>query len=159
MQTNLKVGGDEHWRQSIGSGAPPRPVYQQVAVALYILGAGPGNTAERIRIKLNIGYGTVSLYVSRTVNLLASMACQYIQWPSKEVRHQQWVARIDEIFGGCIRYIDGSEISSRDKPKHDHETYFSRKKVYGFNLQVNLFPQIQFRVQCQWLMLKGNLQL
>ena len=100
------------------------------------LGAGPGSTAEQTCIKLNNGHGTVSLYVSRTVNLLAFMASKYIQWPSKEVRDQQWVARIDEIFGNCIRYIDGSEISSRDKPKHDHEAYFSRKKVYGFNLQV-----------------------
>ena len=70
------------------------------------------------------------------------MASNYIQWPSKEVRHQQRVARIDEVFGNCIGYIDGSEIALRDKPKHDHEAYFSKKKVYGFNLQVNLFHQI-----------------
>ena len=73
-QANLKVGGDKYWCQNLGLGGPPWPVYQQVAVALYILGAGPGSTAERARIKLNIGYGTVFLYVSRTVNLLASMA-------------------------------------------------------------------------------------
>ena len=130
LQANLKVGGDKYWCQNLGPGPPPRPVHQQVAVALYILGAGPGSTAERTRIKLNIGHSTVSLYVSRTVNLLASMASKYIQWPSKEVRHQQRVARIDEVFGNCIGYIDGSEIALRDKPKHDHEAYFSRKKVY-----------------------------
>ena len=120
-----------------------------MAVALYILGAGPGSTAERIRIKLNIGYGTVLLYVSRSVNLLASIASKYIQRPSKEARHQQRVARVDGVPGNCIGYIDGSEIALKDKPKHDHEAYFSRKKVYGFNLQVSLFPQVRFRVQCQ----------
>ena len=139
LQTNLKGGGDRYWCQSLGPSAPPRPV-QQVAVALYLQGAGPGSTAERIRIKLNIGHGTISLYVSRTVNLLASMAFQYIQWPSKEVRQQQRAARIDEVFGNYIGYINGSEIALRDKPKHDHEAYLSRKKLYGFNLQVNIFP-------------------
>ena len=74
------------------------------------------------------------------------MASNYIQWPSKEVRHQQRVSRIDVVFGNCIGYLDGSEIALRDKPKYDHEAYFSRKKVYGFNLQVNLSPQIPFRV-------------
>ena len=135
-QANLKVGGDEYWCQNLGPGGPPRPVYQQVAVALYILGAGPGSTAERARIKLNIGYGTVLLYVSRTVNLLASMASEYIQWPSEEVRRQQRIVRTEEVFGDCIGYIDGLEIALKDRPKNDHEAYLSRKKVYGFNLQV-----------------------
>ena len=84
-------------------------VHQQAAVALYIRGAGSGSTAGQIRIKLNIRYGMVSLCVSRTVNLLASMACKYIQWPLKDVRQQQLVARIDEVFGNCIGYIDGSK--------------------------------------------------
>ena len=114
-------------------------MYQQVAVALYILGSGPGSTGERARIKLNIGYGTVSLYLWRTVNLLASMASEYVQWPSEEVRRQQRITRVDNIFGNCIGYLDGSEIALRDKPKNDHEAYFSRKKVYGFNLQVTSY--------------------
>ena len=78
LQTDLKVGGDRYWCQSLGPGPHPRPVHQQVDVALYILGAGPGSTAERTRIKLNIGYGTAPLYVSRTVNLLASLASKHI---------------------------------------------------------------------------------
>ena len=59
---------------NLGPGTPPRRVFQPVAVALYILGAGPGSTAERARIELSIGHDTDSLYVWRTVNLLASMA-------------------------------------------------------------------------------------
>ena len=63
-----------------------------------MLGAGPSSTAERARNKLNIGFGTVLLYVLRTVNLLASMASEYIKWPSEEVRRQQRIARIDEVL-------------------------------------------------------------
>ena len=42
LQANLKVGGDKYWCQSLGPGPPPRPVHQQVAVALYILGVTAG---------------------------------------------------------------------------------------------------------------------
>ena len=54
-----------------------------------MLGSGPGSTAERARIKLNIEHGTVSLYIWCTVNLLASMASEYVQWPSEEVRRPE----------------------------------------------------------------------
>jgi hypothetical protein len=66
-------GGDKYWRQNTSGGTPGRPIYQQVAVALalYILGS-PGITPERARTKLNIGKGTIKLYLWRTVNLLAS---------------------------------------------------------------------------------------
>ena len=77
--------------------------------------------------KLNIGFGTVLLYVSRTVNLLASMASGYIQWPSEEVRRQQRIARIDEGFGNCTGYIDGSVIALRDKPTNDNHVTSSWK--------------------------------
>ena len=50
----LKVGGDKYWCQCLGSDASSWTVHQQVAIDLYILGAGPSSTAERSRIKLNI---------------------------------------------------------------------------------------------------------
>ena len=107
-----------------------------MAVALYVLGSGPGSTAERARVHLNIGHGTVSLYVWRTINLLASMAREFIRWPPEEVRRRQHISQVDEVFCNCVGYLDGSEIVLRDRPKNDHEAYFSRKKIYGFNLQV-----------------------
>ena len=30
-----------------------------------------------------------------------------------------------------VGFLDGSEIPLQSKPKYDHETYFSRKKIYG----------------------------
>ena len=41
-----------------GNTPPPRPIYQQIATALYILGSSGGG-AERARVSLNIGYGTI----------------------------------------------------------------------------------------------------
>jgi len=47
------VNGKDYWVQS-KTGRPSRPIYQQIAVALYILGGG-GSTGERTRLALNLG--------------------------------------------------------------------------------------------------------
>jgi hypothetical protein len=129
----------DHWHQNSGGdrgGGPGRPAFQQIAVALYVLGSA-GGTFERIRMKLNIGKGTIQTYLIRTMNLLASLSHEYVCWPAAELRHrlQQQAQRHDEVFANCVGYLDGSEIRLRDRPMKDPEAYFSRKKIYGFNLQ------------------------
>ena len=47
--------------QQSDEGRPPRPIYQQIATALYILGTSGGG-AERARILLDIGHGTIWEY-------------------------------------------------------------------------------------------------
>ena len=84
---------------------------------------------------LNIGKRTIQSYLWRTVNLLATMSREYVQWPTAELRSQQRAQQHDDIFGNCVGYLDGSEIPFGDRPLKDPEAYFSRKKVYGFNLQ------------------------
>ena len=50
---------DAHPSGNGGGNTPqPRPIYQRIATALYILGFS-GAGAERARISLDIGYGTV----------------------------------------------------------------------------------------------------
>jgi DDE superfamily endonuclease len=130
-------GDGDYWGQrSAGplGGNTGRPVFQQVAVALYVLGSA-GGSLERTRMTLNIGKGTIQSYLWRTVNLLATMSCEYVLWPTAELRRQQRVQNHDDVFGNCVGYLDGSEIPLRDRPLKDPEAYFSRKKVYGFNLQ------------------------
>ena len=51
-----KAEGDEYW--GIKHGHAPKPAYQQIAIALYMLGGGAG-TKERSRVHMNIGYGTL----------------------------------------------------------------------------------------------------
>jgi DDE superfamily endonuclease len=88
-------------------------------------------------MKLNIGKGTIQTYLFRTVNLLASLSHEYVCWPAAELRHrlQQQAQRHNEVFANCVGYLDGSEIRLRYRPMKDPEAYFSRKKIYGFNLQ------------------------
>ena len=139
-------GSGDYWHQnSVGAagGNPGRPVFQQIAVALYVLGSA-GGTLERIRMKLNIGKGTIQAYLWRTVSLLAALTREYVRWPAAELRRQQQAQRLDEVFVNCVGYLDGSEIRLRDRPMKDPEAYFSRKKIYGFNLQAICNQQGRF---------------
>jgi hypothetical protein len=85
--------------------------------------------------------GTIQSYLWRTVNLLASMSREYVRWPTAELRRQQRAQQLDDVFvnqvvsANCVGCLDGSEIPLRERPLKDPEVYFSRKKVYGFNLQ------------------------
>jgi DDE superfamily endonuclease len=141
-----RKGGVDYWCQNAtgdGNSSSGRPVFQQVAVALYVLGSA-GATLERVRMKLNIGKGTIQAYLWRTVNLLATLSHEYVRWPTAELRRQQRAQQLDDVFGNCIGHLDGSEIPLRDRPLKDPEAYFSRKKTYGFNLQAICNNQGQF---------------
>jgi len=124
------AGGQDYWVQT-KTGRPSRPIYQQIAVVLYVLGGG-GSTGERTRLALNIGKGAVLAYTWRTVNLLATLVPTYIRWPHS-VEHP--VQSGQRVFSRCIGFLDGTNIILRNKPTVDPEAYFSRKKNYGFNLQ------------------------
>ena len=126
VEVLTKAGGEKYWDSK--PGRIPRPIYHQIAVALYILG-GAG-TGERARIALNIGYGTVWTYTWRTAELLYKLIPDYIRWP----QHPR-DSHGHRIFRDCIGFLDGSDIVLRYKPMIKWHDYFSRKKHYGFNLQ------------------------
>ncbi|KAF8459268.1 hypothetical protein BDZ91DRAFT_665626, partial [Kalaharituber pfeilii] len=117
------AGGEDYWKVSRAGGGPTaRPVYQQVAVALYMLG-GYGGGVERERIALNIGKGTAVAYLWRTIAVLIKILPEYLRWPIPEQR-EQWRPPTT-IFRRCIGFLDGSIIILKDKPRVDPEAYFS----------------------------------
>ena len=137
-----QAGGEKYWDyRTTTHGRKPRPIYQQIAVALYMLGGG-GGTGERSRANLNIGHGTLWVYTWRTAKLLYKLVPEYIRWPPRQLGcegegggeggHGRSSHR---IFQRCIGFLDGTNIILRYKPMIDPEAYFSRKKIYGFNLQ------------------------
>ena len=73
------AGGQDYWdqRQWGTLSGFCRPIYQQIAVAIYVLGGG-GGTAARTRVTLNIGHGTVWLYSWRTIEHLARLVGGYV---------------------------------------------------------------------------------
>ena len=128
------AGGEGYWDARIpGSGGrAPRPVYQQIAVALYTLG-GAGTGRERSGVNLNIGHGTVGLYTWRAIQLLVKLSSVYIRWPTAQQRVDQDPPTA--IFQKCIGFLDGSIMILRYKPVVDPQAYYYRKSNYGFNLQ------------------------
>jgi len=128
-----QAGSRGYWNhQALESGRSPKPIYYQIAVALYMLGGG-GGTGERSWIALNIGYGTLRAYTWWTIKLLHTLLSEYIRWPLQSVSRP--IESGHSIFCYCIGFLDGSNIVLRDKPMVDPEAYFSWKKNYGFNLQ------------------------
>ena len=124
-----QAGGGDYWsRGSDTRGRPARPIYQQIAVGLYVLGGG-GGTAEKTHIALDIGHGTVWRYAWHTIKLLARLVPEYIRWPQYPIESGH------NVFKHCIGFLDGLNIVLRDRPIVDSEAYFSRNKNYGFNLQ------------------------
>jgi len=134
VKISTQAGRRGYWdHRAIESGRSPKPIYYQIAVALYILGGGGGGAGERTRIALNIGYGTVRAYTWRTIELLHTLLSEYIHWLLQSVPRP--IESGHSVPRHCIGFIDGSNIVLRDKPMVDPEAYFSRKKNYGFNLQ------------------------
>ena len=84
-----QAGGAGYWDGRLpGKGQrTQRPLYQQIAVTLYMLG-GAGRDMQTSGINLNIGKGTVSLYMGRTVYLLVQLLPVYIRWPNEHDRHR-----------------------------------------------------------------------
>ena len=129
-----------HWETEdnrSGRGRASRPVYQQLAVGLYVLG-GEGGGVERHRVQLNIGHGTVISYLWRCIYALQHLIPTTIVWPDLAAR-QSWNQRLredsKEIFHDCIGFLGGTGIILRDRPRVDYQEYFSPKSYYGFNLQ------------------------
>jgi len=110
----------------------PRPIYQQIAVTIYVLGVA-GGRAECNGVNLNIGKGMIDLYVWCMIKLLVRLLPDYIRWPTAQQRTN--TDPLTTIFRHCIGFLDGSVMILRYKPIVDLEAYYSRKSCYGFNLQ------------------------
>ena len=64
VQLLTQEGGNAYWCQANAdiprTGQPTRPIYQQIAIALYVLGGGM--TGQKSRMLMNIGYGSIWTY-------------------------------------------------------------------------------------------------
>ncbi|KAF3930295.1 hypothetical protein ABW20_dc0109962 [Dactylellina cionopaga] len=109
----------------------------QLAVFLFRAGS-PGTSTVRTATSLGIGDGTVQLYCRRVIIALLSLTSKYIAWPQgrqlDEVQ-RQIADGTDGDFERCVGFLDGSVIPLRNKPREEAEAYFSRKKIYGLNVQ------------------------
>ena len=107
-----------------------------------------GTGAERVRISLDLSYGTALEYTRRFVRLLVHLARQFILWPSPQRRQLPALLkpRHKSIFLGCIGFLEGSEISLQSKPKYDHGTSQARCMVSTCKLSVTGVADLSIRL-------------
>ena len=112
----------------------PRSIYQQLAVALYVLGSSGGGGLEQSRIALNISKGAIGIYLWHSLWVLSKLLPRYVKWPSFQERASSAEERnaggCQKIFRDCVGFLDGSIIILRDKPQVDPEAYFSREGIW-----------------------------
>lgn len=109
----------------------------QLATALYFLGSFGGSTV-RGAAQLGIGEGTAHLYLHRTIIALARLFPRYVRWPSPqspEFRSMRSSIEQESHFPGCVGFLDGTDMVLQYSPSYHGESYFNRKKRYGFNVQ------------------------
>lgn len=111
-----------------------RPIYQQIAVALYILGGGGvlvkdlepiwtlgtvhcGNIPGKQPSYFTSLYRSISIGLQDKVKVKVDIAGAYRESPA------------------MLGFLHGTNTVLRYKPMVDPEAYFSRKETYGFNLQ------------------------
>lgn len=124
-----------HTNNNSGRGCPGRSMAKQVALALSVLG-GQEETLEKVRATFGIAKGSVYNYLWRFITVVCRLVTRLIQFPTKEKqRIKQQECDANDLFIGCIGYIDGSDIVLNEKPQRDWDMYYGRKSVYGFNLQ------------------------
>ena len=130
FRANFRMKRDSFWRlvgrlgcywetvpteDQDGRGRKPRPIYQQLAIGLYVLGA-EGGGVERHRVSLNVGHGTVILYLRRTIAALQYLRSTAIEWPKQTLREQRRLQEdmIGKTFKDCIGFLDGTSIILRN---------------------------------------------
>ena len=77
----------------------PYTIYQQLAVALYVLGSAARGGLERARVTMNLSRGSVETYLWRSIEVLSKLLPAYVRWPSAEERSAAREAR--SLSGAC----------------------------------------------------------
>jgi hypothetical protein len=119
------------------STAPQRPVYQQLAVALFRFGHG-GNAAGVTMSGLHFGcsVGAACLYFERVMVALLHLVPEFVRWPNKRQRLQHSKEMAKTGFAGCVGFVDGTHVRLFQRPSLHGEVYFDRKSNYSLNAQV-----------------------
>jgi hypothetical protein len=121
-------------------GAQQTPVFYQLAVFLYRLGAkGMGDTELHSATALGIGEGSIRNFTARVLTAILSLREEMIKWPTAEEKaamKQRICAASRGVFPNCVGFIDGTFIMLLYAPLQDWYFYFNRKSSYALNALV-----------------------
>lgn len=117
---------------------PQRPVGLQLYCYLITVGHdGDGQCSRIIAGDIQVGEGTVSLYVHRVIKAMLNVTSQFIQWPSPEKRKQDSAQTLQDAGFYSFGIIDGTHVYFSQAPAVDANNFYTRKKgLYGMNVQL-----------------------
>jgi hypothetical protein len=111
----------------------------RIQLGIFLYRCGDSGSGVRVATHFGVSEGTVFRCIARVILALLRLWKSYVKWPepgSIEYKGlKNAIAEQSPYFEGCVGFVDGSEINLREKPLLDGESYFSRKKKYGINLQ------------------------
>jgi hypothetical protein len=115
-----------------------RPVGLQLYCYLVTVGHdGDGQCSRIIAGDIQVGEGTVSLYVHRVIKAMLNVKSQFIQWPSPEKRKQDSAQTLQDAGFYSFGIIDGTHVYFSQAPSVDANNFYTRKKgLYGMNVQL-----------------------
>ena len=115
-----------------------RPVGLQLYCYLVTVGHdGDGQCSRIIAGDIQVGEGTVSLYVHRVIKAMLNVKSQFIQWPSPEKRKQDSAQTLQDAGFYSFGIIDGTHVYFSQAPSIDANNFYTRKKgLYGMNVQL-----------------------
>ena len=108
---------------------PQRDPSVQLAVAICRLGSN-GNGAAVFRLKnlFHVGYGTINLHTTRVTKVIYQMRPRLASWPTSEERLELSQFIQEEVFPGCLTFVNGTTIPLSQKKTVDVNHYFDCKK-------------------------------
>ena len=108
-----------------------------LATTLYFLGSFGISTVRGVA-QLGIAEGTSCLYRNCCIMALVRLLPRFVQWPiagSSQYRTMRLAIEARTEFPGCMRFLDGTDITLQYSPSYFGETYFNRKKKYALSIQ------------------------
>lgn len=117
---------------------PQRPVGLQLYCYLVTVGHdGDGQCSRIIAGDINVGEGTVSLYVHRVIKAMLNVKAQFIAWPSPDKRKRDSAQTLQDAGFYCFGIVDGTHVYFSQAPAVDANNFYTRKKgLYGMNVQL-----------------------
>nr|CAI5831036.1 unnamed protein product [Callosobruchus analis] len=84
--------------------------------------------------RFNVCISKLHHIIHSVSSFLSNMARSVVTWPSEEER-EEIVAKFANMgFSNVIGCMDGTDFKI-DKPEHDPQSYFNRKKFYSIQMQ------------------------
>lgn len=115
-----------------------KPLTAEEHILAFLWFVGHKSSYRDVADRFNITLSSLHVVITRVADFLVNMAPEVIRFPTDEereatVRHFG-TAKNEKRFPRTVGAVDGTHIKI-NRPKHDQESYFTRKKEHAIHVQ------------------------